>query len=667
MALEVTSELPPALLDSLKQTFGFDQFRQGQGQTIAQLIAGQSSLAIFPTGSGKSLCYQFTALHLPHVTLVVSPLLALIKDQLEFLASKGIPAASIDSTLSGDQSQQVMADVRSGKIKILMVSVERFKNERFRQFINAVPISMLVVDEAHCISEWGHNFRPDYLKLPTYCQELNIPLVLLLTATATKKVKNDMASKFAIAPKHIVQTGFYRSNLDLTVIPVKESEKIQNLLQQIKYQQQVFNLPSTSGIVYVTLQHTAEKVAAYLHAAGVKAVAYHAGFDSEKRQQIQNDFMQGRVDVVVATIAFGMGIDKSDIRFVMHYDLPKSIENYSQEIGRAGRDGHPSNCVTFANLDGLNTVENFVYGDTPEYSAIEFLLENIRHESKPSERENNVSEWELQVVGLSNASNIRQLPLKTLLVQLEMMGVIKPMYAYFAEFKYKFLQDKDSILSMFEGERREFLRAVFSTSQFKKVWGAPNFDELFKQYNTERSRVITALDYLAEKQLIELESKKMTEVFRVNQEALHSPELAKSLHHYFVDKEEKEIKRIASLVRFFELDQCLSANLARYFDDQQAPQRCGHCSVCRGQVAKLEYSEHVQWPSDEYLKSCLEGLSQQLSGKADVSIDIQCRFLAGISVPVFARNKVRQLAGFACCEQLRYGDIRQKLIGFRSV
>ena len=667
MALEVTSELPPALLDSLKQTFGFDQFRQGQGQTIAQLIAGQSSLAIFPTGSGKSLCYQFTALHLPHVTLVVSPLLALIKDQLEFLASKGIPAASIDSTLSGDQSQQVMADVRSGKIKILMVSVERFKNERFRQFINAVPISMLVVDEAHCISEWGHNFRPDYLKLPTYCQELNIPLVLLLTATATKKVKNDMASKFAIAPKHIVQTGFYRSNLDLTVIPVKESEKIQNLLQQIKYQQQVFNLPSTSGIVYVTLQHTAEKVAAYLHAAGVKAVAYHAGFDSEKRQQIQNDFMQGRVDVVVATIAFGMGIDKSDIRFVMHYDLPKSIENYSQEIGRAGRDGHPSNCVTFANLDGLNTVENFVYGDTPEYSAIEFLLENIRHESKPSERENNVSEWELQVVGLSNASNIRQLPLKTLLVHLEMMGVIKPMYAYFAEFKYKFLQDKDSILSMFEGERREFLRAVFSTSQFKKVWGAPNFDELFKQYNTERSRVITALDYLAEKQLIELESKKMTEVFRVNQEALHSPELAKSLHHYFVDKEEKEIKRIASLVRFFELDQCLSANLARYFDDQQAPQRCGHCSVCRGQVAKLEYSEHVQWPSDEYLKSCLEGLSQQLSGKADVSIDIQCRFLAGISVPVFARNKVRQLAGFACCEQLRYGDIRQKLIGFRSV
>ena len=355
----------------LKQTFGFDGFRQGQEQTITQLLNGQSSLSIFPTGSGKSLCYQLTALQLPHVTLVVSPLLALMKDQLSFLASKGIKAASIDSTLKGDEAQTVMAGVRSGEIKILMVSVERFKNERFRQFIQSVPVSMLVVDEAHCISEWGHNFRPDYLKLPSYCQALNIPLVLLLTATATRKVKMDMAAKFHIQAEHIVQTGFYRSNLDLSVVPVVEAHK-NSLLAQTIHQQQ------GAGIVYVTLQHTAEKVAQNMQQKGVNACAYHAGFDSDTRSQIQQDFMAGKIQVIVATIAFGMGIDKSDIRFVIHYDLPKSIENYSQEIGRAGRDGMPSHCFTLANLDGLNTVENFVYGDTPELTGIELVINSIK-------------------------------------------------------------------------------------------------------------------------------------------------------------------------------------------------------------------------------------------------------------------------------------------------
>ena len=315
---------------SLNQYFGFNEFRQGQQQTIEQLLNQQSSLAIFPTGSGKSLCYQLSALHLPNLTLVVSPLLALMKDQISFLNSKGIYAASLDSSQTSEQSHTVMSDVRTGKVKILMVSVERFKNERFREFIKQVPISMLVVDEAHCISEWGHNFRPDYLKLPRYREELNIPLVLLLTATATKKVKRDMCERFAIAPECVVQTGFYRSNLDLSVLSVASQEKSQQLASIIASQQ-------GAGIVYVTLQHTAEQVAEGLARAGFNAVAYHAGLEDDKRWQIQDDFMAGKINIVVATIAFGMGVDKSDIRFVIHYDLPKSIENYSQEIGRAGQ------------------------------------------------------------------------------------------------------------------------------------------------------------------------------------------------------------------------------------------------------------------------------------------------------------------------------------------
>ncbi|PCK07813.1 MAG: recombinase RecQ, partial [Alteromonadaceae bacterium] len=312
----------------LHERFGFDSFREGQQAVVEHLSQGHSSIAVFPTGSGKSLCYQFTATLLPHLTLVVSPLLALMKDQLDFLKQKGIAAASLDSTLTTDEYKQVMQDARTGKLKILMISVERFKNERFRQFIDAVPISMLVVDEAHCISEWGHNFRPDYLKLPQYRQWLDIPLVLLLTATATKRVKLDMADKFNIDSAGIFQTGFHRPNLDLSIIPVDNKDKDATLLNLIRTQ------TNGIGIVYVTLQHSAESVANTLKNNNINAAAYHAGLDNALRQKIQLYFMANKIDVVVATIAFGMGIDKSNIHLVVHYDLPKSVENYSQETGR---------------------------------------------------------------------------------------------------------------------------------------------------------------------------------------------------------------------------------------------------------------------------------------------------------------------------------------------
>ena len=656
-----------SLQQSLKIIFGFEAFREGQEQTITQLLNGQSTLSIFPTGSGKSLCYQLTALHLPHLTLVVSPLLALMKDQLAFLASKGINAASIDSTLKGNEAQTVMAGVRSGEIKVLMVSVERFKNERFRQFIESVPVSMLVVDEAHCISEWGHNFRPDYLKLPTYCQALKIPLVLLLTATATRKVKQDMAAKFSIRDAHIVQTGFYRPNLDLSVLPVTQSHKNQQLEQVVMAQK-------GAGIVYVTLQHSAETVAQYLTQQGVNACAYHAGFDNDTRSQIQQDFMAGRIQVIVATIAFGMGIDKSDIRFVIHYDLPKSIENYSQEIGRAGRDGLPSQCFTLANLDGLNTVENFVYSDTPEFTSIEMLLNTIKSEVITSVY-GNVSDsrsegkWELQILQLSNAVNIKQLPLKTLLVQLELAGVIEPLYAYFADFKIKLLKPKADIINSFNEQRKDFLQRIFNATEFKKVWGSLNFDTLLQDKSIERNRVIAALEYLQEQQLIVLETKGMTEVFKINLNELADPSLCQNLSSYFKNNEEKEIKRIATLVRFFQLDTCLTVNLARYFDDaafvnNNSVLQCGHCSVCRGQVAVLEHSQtQIPWPNDETLKQGMLELAQRLNDKINqpLSLESYCRFFAGMTVPLFGRNKVRQLSGFGLCEKQRYHAIRDKV------
>ena len=627
------------LTDQLYQQFGFSQFREGQQQAIEQLLGGHSTLAVFPTGSGKSLCYQFTATLLPHLTLVISPLIALMHDQLEFLRSKGIPAASLDSTLSSEEARQVMQQARNGGLKILMISVERFKNERFRRFIEGVPISMLVVDEAHCISEWGHNFRPDYLKLPQYQQQLNIPLVLLLTATAMRRVQKDMALKFNIAYPHIVQTGFYRSNLDLDIVPADSNNKHESLLTALD------NVEG-AGIVYVTQQKTADDIATFLTQRGFNACAYHAGLGSDNRGTIQSRFMSGEITIIVATIAFGMGIDKADIRFVIHFDLPKSIENYSQEIGRAGRDGLPSRCILLASLDGLNVLENFVLGDTPEPHGIQTLLDNIA-----TTTHNN--QWETQSYGLSQLTNIRALPLKTLLVQLELTGAIQARYSYYEDIKVKWQSSPEDITQTLPAEQQPLFQAVVQHTQFKKVWGEPDFTQLHQQ-GFNRDTVMTLLNQLADTNQVVVEAKKLTDVYHVDTAQL-TPELATKLQHYCSDNEQSELARIATMLRFFNLDRCLNHNLALYFGDKHAPEQCGHCSVCRGQVLQLAKREDDVNPSSliEDLQAIHHWLSNQPSD-ATITAALIARFTAGLTQPVFTKLKARKHAQFGKYENVSY-------------
>ncbi|GAB2677552.1 RecQ family ATP-dependent DNA helicase [Aliiglaciecola aliphaticivorans] len=638
------------LVSSLKQHFGFDDFRDGQFPVIDAILHKHSCLAIFPTGSGKSLCYQFSALHLPHLTLVVSPLLALMQDQLDFLLSKNIPAAKIDSTLSYAENRQIMQDARSGALKILMVSVERFKNERFRQFIESVNVSLLVIDEAHCISEWGHNFRPDYLKLPDYQKALNIPQVLLLTATATANVKHDMANKFAIQPQHIVQTGFYRSNLNLKVLHAPEEHKAEMLVDQLAQL-------DGAGIVYVTLQKEAEDLALLLRQNGHNAVPYHAGLKDQQRQATQQQFMADQVDIVVATIAFGMGVDKSNIRFVIHYELPKSIEAYSQEIGRAGRDGVTSECITLANLNNLTRLENFVYADTPEQSGIDKVLSNINQLSEDSST--GELRWETQLIPLSNGTNVRQLPLKTLLVQLELRQVITPLFGYFSEIRFRFIEEKSKILASFDGERRQFLEAVFSASPMKKIWSTLDQEALSQSYPHQRNRLVSALDYLHGQQQVELQSQRHTDVYSVDQQKLLAAGLGESLFEYFKLRESAEIKRIADLVAFFQSKQCLSQTLAVYFDDHSLSQPCGHCSVCISGGIDLPDVIVSNTPSEEQLTRAYQELASVFEAKLKepLSIPLFTRFLAGLTGPYLTKIRARTLNGFGLCQSLPYQQV----------
>jgi ATP-dependent DNA helicase RecQ len=639
------------ILQTLAKTFGYAQFRPGQAAAIGAVLEGRSAAAIFPTGSGKSLCYQLPALHLPHLTLVVSPLLALMQDQLAFLARHGISAASIDSAQSREQASAVMARAKSGELKVLMISVERLKNERFRHFIGQVPISLLVIDEAHCISEWGHNFRPDYLKLPDYQRQFGIPQVLLLTATATPPVIADMQARFAIAPADVVTTGFYRPNLNLLVEPVAGADKRRRLVQWLGAR------AGQPSIVYVTLQKTAEQVAEHLSRQGVPASAYHAGMPHEQRESIQRQFMGGQLNCIVATIAFGMGIDKSDIRNVVHFDLPKSIENYSQEIGRAGRDGQPSDCLVLANRDSLNVLENFVYGDTPEQDGIRVVLDELRASAADKASD---GQWELLLNALSEQSNIRQLPLKTLLVQLELRGIIAPRFAYFAEYRFKYLLEPEALLARFEGERRHFVEAIVQTSSRARTWCTVDFDALYQGHQAARGGVVKALEYFQEKGWIELESKQMTEVYAVLEADFDPAVLSQQLHEYFRQKEGSEIARIHAMLDLFATDSCLSRRLAVYFGDEQAPVRCGHCSVCHGAIAHLPEPAALPALAQQNLQALCGDFIQRhqtLKGAAP-SPDCLTRFLCGITVPLFSKLKARNLGGFAALEAYPYAQVR---------
>ena len=289
--------------DVLSSRFGFADFRPGQEQVVEALLDGRSALAVFPTGAGKSLCYQLPALLLDGVTVVVSPLIALMKDQIDALVALGIDAARLDSSLGQDDARSVSDRLRAGNLKLLYVAPERFNNERFLAQLERARISLFAVDEAHCISEWGHNFRPDYLKLAVRARELGAERVLALTATATPAVVGDICSGFRIAAADAVVTGFYRPNLTLLTTPANAADREQLLIDGLRER------PPGSTIVYVTLQRTAFRVAALLAAAGLPARAYHAGMTAEDRVAVQEWWTAADANVVVATIAFGMGID----------------------------------------------------------------------------------------------------------------------------------------------------------------------------------------------------------------------------------------------------------------------------------------------------------------------------------------------------------------------
>lgn len=372
-AVDSADSVDPRALEALNRYFGYDSFRPGQSGIVSAILAGRDVLGVMPTGAGKSICYQIPAAILPGVAIVISPLISLMRDQVDALNDVGLPAAFINTTQTPDEQDLVFAQALSGQIKLLYVAPERLETERFRNFAVRVPISLVAVDEAHCVSQWGQDFRSSYLGIGEFIAGLPTrPTVAAFTATATERVRRDIVSILGLHTPSITVTGFDRPNLYFDVISMPRKDKASWVASYIA------SHPDESGIVYCATRKETEALAESLNGAvaelraaggadvsdiGTIAVAYHGGMSADARGKAQRDFVTDRVPVVVATNAFGMGIDKSNVRFVIHHNMPESIEAYYQEAGRAGRDGEPSRCTLLWNESDIVTRRRLLDSD----------------------------------------------------------------------------------------------------------------------------------------------------------------------------------------------------------------------------------------------------------------------------------------------------------------
>lgn len=566
----MTSSLLEIARTLLREKFGHSDFRPGQQRAVEAILAGRDTLVILPTGGGKSVCYQVPALTLDGLTVVLSPLISLMKDQVDGLEARGLAATFLNSSLSASESSARLARVQRGEIKLLYVAPERFDVGTFAERIKAIGVTLLAVDEAHCISEWGHDFRPSYRRVREIRERLGSPTTVALTATATPEVRVDIARVLGLRDPEVVLTGFDRPNLRWHVVRTKnDAEKdgtLVSLLQQHK----------GLAIVYASTRKTVERVAQMLQRAGVQAVAYHAGLDDDHRREVQESFMGERVRAIVATNAFGMGIDKRNVRIVIHHAMPGSLEAYYQEAGRAGRDGETADCFLLHAFQDRFTHEFFIKSTCPDREVVAAVYAAACRRAKP---DGSLSDDAAGLAAVAKGK-VSDREAESALRILKAAGALAESSGSLSQLHIRLLATPERITTEYGGEASlelALLRALWRATHGGVAEGAVvDLDNLPSGIGgTSAARAM----------LEALEARQMLVFSRVG-EGLTLTNPRAPLSQWSVDWEtlerrrNSELSQLEMMQKYAYTERCRRGFVLRYFGDAAASASCKQCDNC---------------------------------------------------------------------------------------
>lgn len=555
-------------LRALHEHFGFVDFRAGQREVITAILEGHDTMVVMPTGGGKSLCYQLPALMKEGATIVVSPLIALMKDQIDALTARNLPATFINSSIPFEEQKSRLNGVRQRRYKLVYVAPERFRSAHFVETLRSIEISLFAIDEAHCISQWGHDFRPDYLRLRQAVEEVGCPQIAALTATATPYVRADIIEQLKLVKPRVFISGFDRPNLSIEIVHTKkEREKIARI--------KALASKTGSGIIYTSTRKAVEQVTGRLLSAGLNVLGYHAGMDEASRVRAQDNFMSGRAQMIVATNAFGMGIDKADVRFVTHYQMPGSIEAYYQEIGRAGRDQLPADCVLLFNYADKRTQDYFIEGSYPPPTTVAQVFQALAA--------TNQRRIELSISEIAARAGIRnEMAVQSALVILEKAGHIERG------------SSSENRASMRLGMKPHEARASAGARDTKArqvlfgLLGGYDLNERIdididiaeysKSMGLDVPTVLRTLSHLAASGVILYTPARRTRgVLMLDDEP---PTTLRIRPQEVARRAALEQRKLREMITFCYAESCYRAFILDYFGDSRHSARCGTCSNC---------------------------------------------------------------------------------------